>query len=553
MSFSVSDINYWEEIENTRGIFVRLLTTVAALGCYLAKHRFENQLVDQAQLLPFEVTARSKTAVGLVPTMGALHEGHLSLIRRARQENAIVIVSIFVNPLQFGPNEDYQRYPRTLDQDQLLCSQAGVDAIFAPTPEEVGVAQKNIQKSKVTQVIPPSAMISGLCGRSRLGHFQGVATIVTKLFNLVQPDRAYFGQKDGQQLALIKRLVTDLNFPIEIVACPTMREASGLAMSSRNQYLTATQKQQAAVLYRSLQKVQAAFCTGERDCTALIAVVQQEVAMVSSISVEYIELVEPNTLMPIEKIEEEGMLAIAVRLGSTRLIDNIILRDRQPIIAIDGPAGAGKSTVARQVAAKLGLVYLDSGAMYRAITWLALQKGIALDDECAIAESANQCVIKLSPSKDLQTPVQVRINDIDVTQAIRTIEVTSKVSAIAAQSAVRQALVKQQQSWGKKGGLVAEGRDIGTQVFPDAEVKIFLTASVGERARRRQQDFQKQGQLEISLEQLEKDIAERDWKDSTRKVSPLQKATDAIEIKTDGMSVSDVTQQIVDCYHQRIS
>ncbi|WP_017314813.1 bifunctional pantoate--beta-alanine ligase/(d)CMP kinase [Mastigocladopsis repens] len=533
---------------------MRLLTTVAALRCYLAKHRFENQLVNQVQPLPFEVTARPKTAVGLVPTMGALHEGHLSLIQRARQENAMVIVSIFVNPLQFSPNEDYQYYPRTLDQDRKLCEQAGVDAIFAPTPEEIGIAEKSIQESKVTQVIPPSAMISGLCGRFRLGHFQGVATIVTKLFNLVQPDRAYFGQKDGQQLALIKRLVADLNFPIEIVACPTVREASGLALSSRNQYLTATQKQQAAVLYRGLQKAEATFRTGERDCTALIAVVQQEIAMVSSVSVEYIELVEPNTLMPIEeKIEEEGMIAIAARLGSTRLIDNTILRDRKPIIAIDGPAGAGKSTVARQVAAKLNLVFLDTGAMYRAVTWLVQQKGIPLDDECAIAELANQCVIELAPGQDLQTPARVCINDIDVTQTIRSIEVTSKVSAIAAQIAVRQALVKQQQSWGKKGGLVAEGRDIGTQVFPDAEVKIFLTASVSERARRRQQDYQKQGQTEVSLAQLEKDIAERDWKDSTRNVSPLQKAADAVEIKTDGMSVSEVAEQIVDYYQQRLS
>lgn len=533
---------------------MRLLTTVAALRCYLAKRRFENQQVEKEQPLQFEVTARSKTAVGLVPTMGALHEGHLSLIQRARQENATVIVSIFVNPLQFGPNEDYQRYPRTFDQDQLLCSQAGVDAIFAPTPEEVGVAQKNIQESEVTQVIPPSAMICGLCGRSRLGHFQGVATIVTKLFNLVQPDRAYFGQKDGQQLAIIRRLVADLNFPIEIVACPTVREASGLAISSRNQYLTATQKQQAAVLYRGLQKAQAAFKAGVRDAKALIAVVQQEVAVFSSVLVEYIELVEPNTLMLIEeKIQEEGMLAIAARLGSTRLIDNTILRDRKPIIAIDGPAGAGKSTVARTVAAKLGLVYLDSGAMYRAVTWLVLQKGIALDDECAIAELANQCVIELTPSEKEQSPIRVWINGTDVTHVIRTSEVTSKVSAVAAQSAVRQALVKQQHSWGKKGGLVAEGRDIGTHVFPDAELKIFLTASVSERARRRLQDFKKQGQPEVSLEQMEKDIAERDWKDSTRKVSPLQKAPDAIEIETDGLSVSEVTEKIVDYYQRRLS
>jgi pantoate ligase/cytidylate kinase len=496
------------------------------------------------------MTTRFQTAVGLVPTMGALHQGHLSLIKRARQENAIVIVSIFVNPLQFGPNEDYERYPRTLEQDKQFCQDAGVNAMFVPNPEEIGVARKSIQDSIVTQVTPPSDMISGLCGRTRLEHFQGVATIVTKLFNLVQPDRAYFGQKDGLQLAIIKRLVTDLNFPIEIVACPIVREANGLALSSRNQYLSASQKQQAAVLYRGLQRATAAFIGGVRSSSTLIDAVRQEIAKVSTVSVEYIELIEPTTLIPLDEIKEEGMIAIAAHIGRTRLIDNTILRDRQPIIAIDGPAGAGKSTVARQVAAKLGLVFLDTGAMYRAVTWLVLQKGIPIEDDCAIAELANCCLIKLTPSEDLKSPVRVWINGNDITTKIRTPEITSKVSAIAAQSAVRSALVKQQQSWGKKGGLVAEGRDIGTQVFPDAEVKIFLTATVSERARRRQQDFQKQGLESVSLEELENNIKERDWKDSTRLVSPLMKAVDAIEIVTDGLTIDEVTTRIVNLYQQ---
>ncbi|AFZ26098.1 cytidylate kinase/pantoate--beta-alanine ligase [Cylindrospermum stagnale PCC 7417] len=539
---------------------MRLLTTVAALRCYLTKRRTlrdatpkENELTVPEDILLDDTTSWYQTAVGLVPTMGGLHQGHLSLIERARSENFTVIVSIFVNPLQFGPNEDYQRYPRTLESDQKLCAQAGVDAIFAPTPEEMGLRPKNIAESHVTQVIPPSAMISALCGRYRVGHFQGVATIVTKLFNLVQPDRVYFGQKDGQQLAIIKRLVVDLNLPVEIVACPTVREASGLALSSRNQYLTATEKEQATVLSRGLRQAEAAFKAGTRHSSQLIALVWQEIATVSTIFVEYIELVDPTTLMFLETVEEEGMLAIAARLGSTRLIDNTILRDRQPIVAIDGPAGAGKSTVARQVAANLGLVYLDTGSMYRAVTWLVLNMGIAIDDDYAIAELVNQCKIELTPSQDLQSPVRVWINGTDVTQAIRTIEVTSLVSAIAAQTSVRAALVQQQQSWGKRGGLVAEGRDIGTHVFPDAEVKIFLTASVGERARRRQQDFKKQGQPEVSLEQLERDIAERDWKDSNRKVSPLQKAVDAVEIQTDGLSASEVTAKIVNYYQQRLS
>ncbi|MFN5894954.1 MAG: (d)CMP kinase, partial [Dolichospermum sp.] len=180
-------------------------------------------------------------------------------------------------------------------------------------------------------------------------------------------------------------------------------------------------------------------------------------------------------------------------------------------------------------------------------------QAIDIDDDCAVAELAMRCKIELTPGQSLQSPVKVQINDIDVTEKIRTTEVTSKVSAIAAQSAVRQALVQQQQIWGQRGGLVAEGRDIGTHVFPDAEVKIFLTASVGERARRRYQDFEKQNQPQVSLEQLERDIAERDLKDSTRKVSPLQKAPDAIEVQTDGLTASEVAAQIINHYNQRLS
>ncbi|HCF29587.1 MAG TPA: cytidylate kinase [Cyanobacteria bacterium UBA11049] len=559
---------------------MRLFTTVAALRCYLSLCRIKNSHLGQEEWNSTIASLCQKT-VGLVPTMGALHQGHLSLIQRARQENDTVIVSIFVNPLQFGPTEDYQRYPRALDRDRQLCEQAGVDVIFAPTPEEMGMGQgdKGDKEAKhptphnapglklgnpptilapshpapLTQVVPPPEMTSVLCGRSRLGHFQGVATIVTKLLNLVQPDRAYFGQKDAQQLAIIKRLVQDLNIPVEIVGCPTVREASGLAMSSRNQYLTTEEKQHSTLLYRGLQRAKQAFEAGERSNGALIAAVKQELAASSAVQIEYVELVHPTTLMPLEQVEELGMVAIAARLGAARLIDNIILRDRPPIVAIDGPAGAGKSTVARLVAKQLGLLYLDTGAMYRALTWLVLQLEIPFEDECAIAELASKCQIQLAPSADLEQPVRVWINEQEVTQEIRSLQVTSRVSAIAAQSAVRQVLVKKQQHWGQKGGLVAEGRDIGTNVFPDAEVKIFLTASVPERAKRRQQDFQAQGQMNVSLEQLEQDIAARDWKDSTRDIAPLQKAADAIEIQTDGKTVAQVTDEIVNYYHQVLS
>ncbi|HEY9861494.1 MAG TPA: pantoate--beta-alanine ligase, partial [Candidatus Obscuribacterales bacterium] len=248
--------------------------------------------------------------VGLVPTMGALHQGHLSLIQRARQENALVVVSIFVNPLQFGPTEDFQQYPRTLETDQQLCEQAGVDAIFAPTAEELYGSAYCRQQEQVTQVVPPQSMTASLCGRSRLGHFQGVATVVTKLIQLVQPDRAYFGRKDAQQLAIIQRLVRDLDIPVEVVGCQTVREASGLALSSRNQYLSAEEREQAAGIYRSLQRAKQQFKAGERDTNALIDAVKVELATVPTLKPEYIELVHPMTMAPLDKVDEAGLLAI---------------------------------------------------------------------------------------------------------------------------------------------------------------------------------------------------------------------------------------------------
>lgn len=515
---------------------MRLFTTTAGLRCYLERHRVGRD-------------------VGFVPTMGALHPGHLSLIKRARQENSLVVVSIFVNPLQFGPTEDFQQYPRQIEQDQELCRQAGVDVIFAPMAVELygNRLPTSEQGAEPTQVSPPASMTSILCGRFRPGHFQGVATIVTKLFNLIQPERAYFGQKDAQQLAIIRRLVADLNLSVTIVGCPIVREESGLALSSRNQYLTPEQKAQAPVLYRSLQQAQHVFQSGERDRVSLISAVKSELDSVSDIQVDYIELVHPTTLMPLDEIEDSGLLAIAARLGSTRLIDNIVLQSRKPIVAIDGPAGVGKSTVTRRVAKALDLLYLDTGAMYRAVTWRVLEAGIDIKDEPAIAELASQSQIYLTTDEALGSGVQVLIDGEDVTKEIRLPNVTANVSAIAAIPAVRHELVKQQQRWGIKGGIVAEGRDIGTHVFPDAEVKIFLTASVEERARRRQQDLKDQQQPEVSLEQLESEIQQRDLRDSTRAIAPLCKAADAIEIKTDGLSIVEVTERIISLYHQRLS
>jgi pantoate ligase/cytidylate kinase len=487
--------------------------------------------------------------IGLVPTMGALHIGHCSLIERASAENDLIVVSIFVNPLQFSPTEDLDKYPRQLSQDCQLCERSGVDVVFAPDAEEMGMTlQTNSQSQNTTVVLPPENMTAVLCGAFRSRHFQGVATIVTKLFNIVQPDRAYFGEKDAQQLAIIKRLVKDLNLPVIIRPCQTIREASGLAYSSRNQYLSEREKEKSLVISRSLRKAETAFCNGERNARSLLTLVREELASESEVKVQYVELVDPNTLEKLEKIENAGLLAIACYLGSTRLIDNIILKfPSKPIIAIDGPAGAGKSTVTRRVAESLGLLYLDTGAMYRAVTWLVMKFDIPFTDEEAIASLIKDVEIELIPPDSRDRPIVVKINGEDVTQAIRTPEVTSNVSAISALELVRDRLVKQQQKYGDRGGIVAEGRDIGTNVFPDADLKIFLTASVRERAKRRFYDFQERG-IAIDLEKLEKDIEIRDAKDSSRAIAPLTKAVDAIEINTDELSIEEVIQKIISLY-----
>jgi len=276
-----------------------VFTTPKELNSYLQCHRSQS--------------------IGLVPTMGALHLGHQSLFDRARHENAVVIVSIFVNPLQFGANEDLDRYPRQLELDRVICEQAGVDALFVPTVESMGI------KDLLTQVIPPLTMMSRLCGRTRTGHFQGVATIVTKLLNIVRPDRAYFGEKDAQQLAIIRRIVADLNIPVEIVGCPTVRAASGLALSSRNQYLSPIGRSQAAVIYRSLQQAQTLAALPEINARKLLAAVITELDTVPEFQLEYLELVDLDTLQPIDTVDKLALLAIAGRIEGTRSIDNIII------------------------------------------------------------------------------------------------------------------------------------------------------------------------------------------------------------------------------------
>ncbi len=257
--------------------------------------------------------------VGFVPTMGYLHEGHLSLVRRARAENDVVIVSIFVNPTQFGPNEDLDAYPRDLARDLALLSQEGVDIVF--TPQAEALYPPGYQTWVALDHLPTK-----LEGAQRPGHFRGVTTIVTKLFNLTQPHRAYFGQKDAQQALIIRRLVRDLNFDLEVIICPTVREPHGLAMSSRNEYLTAEERERAAVLYRALRRAQAAYDAGERHAEVLRQRMKETLAAEPLARVEYVSVADLNTLEEIPDIITGPALAsLAVRIGKARLIDNVWL------------------------------------------------------------------------------------------------------------------------------------------------------------------------------------------------------------------------------------
>lgn len=260
---------------------------------------------------------KNKT-IGLVPTMGALHEGHLGLIRKARKVNDLVVVSIFVNPIQFGPKEDLKKYPRDLAKDAALCKNEGVDIIFYPQVKEMYPATFRTH-------ITVEDFSLRLCGKFRPGHFKGVATVVAKLFNIVQPDNAYFGQKDAQQAVIIKKMADDLNMPVRIKVLPIVREKDGLAMSSRNVYLNRQQRQDAAVLFQSLNMARRQIKRGTKDCSKIIAAMKKMIETKKTTSIEYISIVNAKDLRPIVKIKGRCLIALAVWVGRTRLIDNIIV------------------------------------------------------------------------------------------------------------------------------------------------------------------------------------------------------------------------------------
>jgi len=261
---------------------------------------------------------REGKKVGLVPTMGALHVGHVSLMEAAAKDCDVVVVSIFVNPTQFGPGEDFESYPRPIEADLEICRKAGVHAVFAPTPKEMYPAE-NITWVALEKLTEP------LCGRGRPGHFRGVTTVCTKLFNIVCPDAAYFGQKDAQQAIVIKRMVADLNMPLEIVICPTVREPEGLAVSSRNQYLSARQKKDATALYESLQECRRMIDSGVVDTGKIIASMREILQQVPAIEIEYVSIVDAQTLENVEKVAGKVLVAVAAKIGPARLIDNILV------------------------------------------------------------------------------------------------------------------------------------------------------------------------------------------------------------------------------------
>ncbi len=261
--------------------------------------------------------------VGLVPTMGALHAGHLSLVYRALGENDLVVASIFVNPLQFAPTEDLARYPRTFEADCAMLERAGVAVLFAPTVEAMYPERAEIDEARTT--VDPGAIATRLDGASRPGHFVGVATVVAKLFQIVRPDRAYFGQKDAAQLSVLRQMVRDLNFEVELVGCPIIREPDGLAMSSRNVYLSAEERVRALVLHRALSAVGAAIEAGETQPGSLLATALAVVQAEAGVALDYIAFVDKDTLLPVSRVGAGTLVAIAAVVGTTRLIDNLLV------------------------------------------------------------------------------------------------------------------------------------------------------------------------------------------------------------------------------------
>ncbi len=490
--------------------------------------------------------SEQNSSIIFIPTMGGLHPGHQYLIQKAKESTIktkqIIVVSIFVNPLQFGKDEDFKKYPRDIERDAEIAFSAGADVIWAPNHNEIFPGGEDSH----FKIQVPKTLHNQLCGAERAGHFDGVATVIIRLIRIIRPEKLILGEKDWQQLIIIRKLFQELSIPIRIESHSTQRDQNGFAYSSRNTYLSDSEKVNAQSLHKAIKVAKTEFEKEKIINLTKIASILKE----NNLKIEYLKVVDPFSLKETENKNRLCLLAAAVKCGSTRLIDHTFLMQRKPIIAIDGPAGAGKSTVTKAFAKKLGFIYLDTGAMYRAVTWLIISNSIDPSNQAEIKKILKDS--KLDFKNSSFSEQKIFINNIDVTEKIRSPEVTSMVSEIAKQQYVRDLLTKQQQLIGADGGLVAEGRDIGTAVFPDADVKIFLTASPTERATRRAFDLKKRGYEFSSIEDLEQEIKERDKKDSERKIAPLKKAQDAIELVTDGMNIEDVSKELIYIFRSKI-
>ncbi len=480
--------------------------------------------------------------INFIPTMGNLHNGHIKLISAAKNDNSNVnLVSIFVNPLQFDNKLDLVNYPRTIDNDIKISFTNGADAIFIPSAEDIYPPNNNIEFLKAS-----IALSSNLCGLSRSGHFDGVCTVIYRLLDLIKPKNLYLGEKDWQQLLILKNLILTKKLNVSVKSIPTQRDFDGIPLSSRNVHLSKNERKLIRFFSNELLEAKKKFQQEKK--ISVKTIIKKLTA--EKISIEYLEHLHPNTLQKARTEDNISLLAGAIRCGETRLIDHVFLMKRRPIIAIDGPAGSGKSTVTKLIAKKLKLLYLDTGAMYRALSWLLIKEKIDYKTEKKLQNILKNVSIVFKSNENSHQ--DVFINNYCVTEEIRSQEISSIVSKISSIKEVRKFLVEEQRKIGKSGDLVAEGRDIGTTVFPNAELKIFLTASIDERAKRRKSDKQSKDSQEIDFNTLKELIKKRDYEDSNREISPLIKANDAIEIITDGYSINEVVDKIIDLYNDKI-
>ena len=483
-----------------------------------------------------------KGNINFVPTMGNLHLGHKFLIESASKLNQNkTLVSIFVNPLQFDNLEDFKNYPKSASKDIENAFSSGANAIFIPSYDEIFPKKNEPNFLKASKQIT-----STLCGAKRPGHFDGVCRAVYRLLNIVNPEIMILGEKDWQQILILKEMIKSNNMKIRIETISTKRELDGFPYSSRNIHLSSEERRKMQLFSQELENVKEDYKKNKNlDLKKILLKLKR-----MNISIDYLEHVNAFDLQKTTNSDNITMLAGAILFNKARLIDHVFLMKRKPIITVDGPAGSGKSTVTKILAKELNLLYLDTGAMYRALSWFLIKEKINFRNNFELKESLKN--ISIIFQNNSQNEQNVFINDYCVTNKIRSPEISSIVSSIASIKEVRKFLVAEQRKIGTSGGLVAEGRDTGTKVFPDSELKIFLTASIDERALRRKLELEQKGYGEIKFNELKNEIIKRDFDDSNRPISPLIKAKDAIEIITDGYSIKEIVQKIIIIYNDKI-